>query len=241
MHEGVPDNSGILQPFFQARTSAKPTPHLRKQGNDMESIADRIRDVRRKQGRSALDVSLAAGVSKNTVWELERDPSRSPSVANLRAIAKALGVSEVWLMNGERSNSERAGFHESDAAPWTPPPAKGTRPDQAVDTRVLFKMLAPTARSPATFKLAHSLPDFALMSNDILIVDMNSRAEDGDLVLATATDMQNATQTSIVRRLFKPYLISARLDEANPVLLADGSVVQIRGKVCASFRSPDVR
>lgn len=205
-----------------------------------DTISDRIRETRQRQGRSAHEVSVAAGLSKNTVWELETGPRRSPSVKNLQAIARALGVSDVWLMHGDRRNSAGTGFSESMAKPWAPPPPSGERPDRAFDHKAFLRALAPRARHASTFRLSVSLFDFGLIAGDVLIVDLNGKAVDGDIVLANVADLTTGNANTIVRRLFSPYLVSARLDEPDPVILADGTRTQIMGVVCASFRAPQI-
>lgn len=205
------------------------------------SIGGRIAHVRGQLNRSAREVSLAAGLSPNTVSELEKDPNRSPSVKTLKAIADQLRVSDVWLMNGDTDNHGPAGFSESDAVSWSGPPIPGVPQSQSeAALQRTIRSLAPSARHPSTLKLRRNMPDFGLVAGDVLVIDLNSKAADGDVVVANVTDLTTGSGVTIVRRLFSPYLIAASITEREPSILADGTRTSIMGVVKASFRAPDI-
>jgi len=203
-------------------------------------MQSRIDDLVKRSGRSQRDVSTAAGLSPGAVNDILKNADRSPSVSTIQKLAGQLGVSVSYLIEGERPNRDVDGFSEPMVEPWAPPPSGGQRPDLKRDLTAIARELAPHARHPALFKLNFGLPDFGHLTGDILIVDLNRRAKDGDIVVATVTDLSTGAGSTIVRRLFSPYLISARLDEEQPVILADGARTVIMGIVCASFRAPDI-
>lgn len=60
---------------------------------DAETIARSVAALRRERGLSLDEVASRAGLSKSHVWEMEQGRSRNPSVATVRALATAFGVS----------------------------------------------------------------------------------------------------------------------------------------------------
>ncbi len=71
----------------------------RTQANHDEELGGRIRAVREARGRSLRSVATAAGVSESFLSQVERGVA-SPSVATLRRIAEALGLSVAALFEG---------------------------------------------------------------------------------------------------------------------------------------------
>ena len=60
---------------------------------DVAAIAQAVATLRRERDLSLHDVAARSGLSKSHVWELEQGRSRNPSVAAVRALASAFGVS----------------------------------------------------------------------------------------------------------------------------------------------------
>jgi len=60
---------------------------------DVAAIAQAVATLRRERGLSLDEVASRAGLSKSHVWEMEQGRSRNPSVATVRALATAFGVS----------------------------------------------------------------------------------------------------------------------------------------------------
>lgn len=60
---------------------------------DVATIAHSVAALRREHGLSLDEVAARAGLSKSHVWEMEQGRSRNPSVATVRALAIAFGVS----------------------------------------------------------------------------------------------------------------------------------------------------
>lgn len=201
------------------------------------TLSDRLRAARERSGKSARAVSLAAGLSPNTVAEIESTPARSPRVEAIQKIARVLGVSVDYLIEGHEREGARDGLSENDAAPWTPRRSAGERPDLADHQRKLAQTLCPDARSPTTYSLRAAMPGFALMKGDVLIVDLNKPARTGDLVLATFTDLTTGTGVTVLRRFLAPYLVANDADSDADMLVVDNARTSIMGVVCGSFRS----
>lgn len=201
----------------------------------MTTLHDRLKRVVADSGRSHRNISLAAGLAAGTLSDILKNTDRSPSVLNIIALAKTLGVSASWLIEGQGDNA-LAGFSENETAPWEPPEPSGQRPD--LDYRRLTQLLSPNARSPATLRLARDAAGFGLYQNDILVVDLNRPAQPGDLVIAQVADLGTGEASTALRRYLPPYLVSdTPNDEA---LMADGVRTSIMGPITSSFRAPDL-
>ena len=70
----------------------------------METIAERLKRARKKQGLGVFDLSLMIGVASSTInaWE---NGKRNPSPANLRKLATALKVSAFELQYGDQASA----------------------------------------------------------------------------------------------------------------------------------------
>ncbi len=198
----------------------------------MKTLQDRLREAIERSGRSHRDVSLAAKLNPGMVNDILTNPDRSPNVRNLQKIAGVLGVSTAWLIEGD---TKRDSVSEPAATPWDGAPRDGATTQQA-----LMRALAPNTRQPAAYRLNLSLPDFGYIAGDVLIIDLKGKAQDGDIVIARMADLSTGESQTLVRRLFSPYLISARVDEPHPVVIADGSRTSVIGVVAAMVRAPQM-
>ena len=195
----------------------------------MTTLSNRIKKTRVALGRSAIDVSNAAGLSKNTVNEIERNPDRSPRVEHVQAIAKTLGVSLAYLAEGIASN----GGEITDASDLVSPVIDGHNP-AAIDR--LIEILAPRAKNPIAFSIRQRLCDFSLVQGDLVIVEQTEQANLGDLVAVTLTDLPSGSTRLILRRYLQPYLIAAENKPGQAALVADGVRAKIAGPVVAVAR-----
>lgn len=200
----------------------------------MSDLHTRLAAAVERSGRSARQISVAANMSPGGIGDILRKRS-SPSVDNLRNIAQALNVSFSWLAEG--AEEPRGGFAESDAAPWAAPAISGERPDTTAGWRAIVRALAPQARHPTTMQMQADAVAFGLLRGDVLIVDANAgEPPNGAIVVANVADLTTGTATTVVRRLLKPYLVSADPTENDTPLIADGARTAIMGPVVASFR-----
>lgn len=205
----------------------------------MTGFQDRLRQAIERSKRSPRAISLAAGLSPGTVSELLRDPDRSPSVANLQALASELGTSFMWLAEGKLANDPPSGFSSSAAEPWTSKPS-GERPDFHTAPETLIKTVAPRARNGSTWRARASAPLFGILSDDVLIVDLKRNAREGEIVLATVADLNTGSATTVLRKLATPYLLSADPADTTSPLVVDGVRTVVMGPVVAVVRSPEL-
>jgi transcriptional regulator with XRE-family HTH domain len=183
---------------------------------------------------------MAAGLNAGMVHDIEANPHKSPRLENVQRIAKVLGVSLSYLVEGATGNEAPPGFAESDAEPWMPPRPQGQRPDLAEMQRHLPQMLAPSGRRLTTYRLRTAMPGFALLQGDVLIVDLNTPARQGDLVLATVVDLSTGAGTTLLRRYLPPYLVANDAAADAEMLVVDNHRTSIMGRVSASLRAPEM-
>lgn len=200
----------------------------------MTSLHDRLEEIVSRSGRSRRDISIAAGLAPGTLNDILKNRGRSPSVANLTAIAAVLGISPAWLLDGSSDNLR--GLSESEVESWTPPERSGERPD--LDHKQLARLLAPTARHPATMRININAPGAGLVAGDVIVIDINTPSEAGDIVVAQVTDLSSGEAATVLRVNLPPYLVP--LDFKGETLMADGVRTAIMGRIVASFRAPQI-
>lgn len=201
----------------------------------MTTLHDRLEKTVAASGRSRRDISIAAGLAPGTLSDILNNRTRSPSVENVRALARELRVTASWLIEGTGDNRP-PGFSEGDLSGWTPPAPSGQRPD--LDQTRLARLLAPRAASPATLRLRHAMPGAGLEAGDIVVIDLKTTARQGDIVAVQVIDMESGEAATMLRRYLPPYL--APLGAGGETYLADGARSSIMGPVVASFRAPQI-
>ena len=72
------------------------------------NLGKRLQELRERRGLSITEVAERAGTSYQNIWRIERGAQLDPSIALMRAIARALGVGLDYLSNtfGEDKESE---------------------------------------------------------------------------------------------------------------------------------------
>ena len=74
----------------------------------MQTISDRVRELRRRRGLDQRELASSAGVSMQTVSNLETGRLRDLKVSTLSALARSLGVSPVELLSPASTASPAA-------------------------------------------------------------------------------------------------------------------------------------
>lgn len=190
---------------------------------DMRAILERIAIRAMEIGIKEAEVSRRAGhvdLVRNWRRAIEAGEAINPRYDSLRRVAEALDVPERWLIDG-------TGYAEPLAQParFGGSEVQRFRPASARDTigAELMAAIAPQARHPAAFELRGPQPYLALLTGDIVIVDLQSRAEQSDTVIVNFDADRTGDAVMLIRRYFPPYLLSADLDGGAGVITLDDS------------------
>ena len=72
----------------------------------MTTIHQRIKIARENKGLSQTDLASLINVSPQAVNQWERDDGTTPRQSKINQVAEVLGVSEMWLLYGDRNLAE---------------------------------------------------------------------------------------------------------------------------------------
>lgn len=72
----------------------------------MNSAGSRIRTKRKEIGLSQAHLASLAGISQSAISELETGESKMPSAEALQGLAKALRVTQAWIITGHDGELE---------------------------------------------------------------------------------------------------------------------------------------
>ena len=169
-----------------------------------------------------------AGVDHSTLSKFLNDPSNTAQL-------NTLTVEKLEAAGGIRAYDTApprpvAGLAEGEAEPFI---------GQTMQTGLtdLLRTLTGQANGLDPWIMrSRALEGEGYMPGDILLVDLNASARDGDVVCAQVYDRAGRAET--VMRVFEaPYLVSATTDrQMRKPLLVDNEHVVIRGVVNASLR-----
>lgn len=230
-------------------------------GVDLPELLKRLMAEARTNPKA---LALRAHLGPTAVHDILTGKSRNPTSRTLAALAEALGV-DVGLLVGARSPAPAPlppGCAENDVAPWTglAAPASGGAggsaggntagasaggvglgaDDNPLTPPRIAAALAPNAKRAFTYRLLRSMPAFALLSGDILVVDHGRAPRHGELVLVTFADHETGESNTVLKRLCAPWLLSGDLGGNDaPVALDSSGRAAIVGIVAASFRPTD--
>jgi transcriptional regulator with XRE-family HTH domain len=197
-----------------------------------------VENVRRKQLNwvkavmaartwNASQLAAAAGIDHSTLSKFLNDTTNTAqlSTRSVEGIAEAGGI-PPYMANPP---SQPRGFAEQEAAPYI-----HTMDDPLADA-ISAITKGKNGIDPWVMR-SRALENGGYLPGDLLIVDLNSQAHDGDVVCVQIYDRNGKAETAF--RIFeKPYLVAASSDPAlrRPILL-DGDRAIIRGVVVASLR-----
>lgn len=168
-----------------------------------------------------------AGISQSTLAKFLGDPLDAAHLS-LRSVEKIARVSPIVPYGTEPAGGR--GFGEMDALPFEP--ADG---DDLVVRAIAAAKGGRNHIDPWLLR-SRALEALGYIPGDILIVDLNTRPEDGDIVCAQVYDRAGAAET-VFRLIERPFLVAATLERRHvkPLLIDDEQVV-VRGVVVASIR-----
>jgi hypothetical protein len=140
---------------------------------------------------------------------------------SLEKVAKALGVTVDWLRGDDNKAPTpkpviRAGFAESQAEPWQPPPTLDT-----ADSTAALDWIGENAKHPVHYRVTATVPSLCIQAGDILVVDLNAPPKDGDIILVGATRPDGQSTATLIRRHISGMAISAEPSDPHPALHLD--------------------
>lgn len=205
---------------------------------NIKDLLQRIDAKAKPLGLTDTQLSLMAGgrdLVRNWRRAAAQGKDTGTRTGSLEGIAKGLGVTLEWLTTGyseERTAVQSNGFSEA-ATPYEIAnfPIKDDDPQRA-----LRSIYGPAATTPATFKLTMSLPAFALVANDVLVVDLARVPSPGDLTLVTILDEATTETQTVIRRYLPPYLAGGTLIDTDKPMRTDQFGVTVRYPVVGIMR-----
>ncbi len=100
-----------------------------------------------------------------------------------------------------------SGFRESDAIPFTTEPSD--------NTRQLFGAMLTADHVPEVFVARTDAPAFAILSGDLLAVEMTDHAAPGDIILATIANPDTGEAHTTLRRYQPPWAIPGNIPQTH--------------------------
>jgi transcriptional regulator with XRE-family HTH domain len=209
----------------------------------MRAILDRITLRREELGLSEAAVAQKGGsrdLIRNWRRALDKGQTISARYDSLQLIARALGVSEDWLIHGkgqvQPAMPRVTGMSES-VMPFSFDSDQSSAADSLRAVRAIFDGAATT---PGLFKVGRNLPAFEIASGDVVLADLARLPEPGELALVSVTDDQTATSKTLICRYLPPYLTLGKIGPDVAMLRVDDSGVTVRHPVVGSIRGiPD--
>lgn len=203
----------------------------------MTDILKRIDERLAVLGLDEAQVSQAAG-SRDLIrnWRRGVKLGRNPSARHdkLELIAHALDMTLADLVATDALSPYRApaGFHDT-ATPFDMPKHTNVTTSSQPHITAIF---GSSITTPATFRLATSLPAFSLAADDVLIVDLSRLPVPGELAVVSIHDDDTASAAHVIRRYAPPYLLGGLALATEALLRIDDPSVTVRHPVVASIR-----
>lgn len=198
---------------------------------DLSAILRRIDERQEALHLSDRALSIKATGRSDTIrnWRraVEAGSGRGATLTTLTKVADALDVTAEWLIHGADTKPE--GLAEGEVEPWRPPGG-------VTDAAPPAKWLSDAARRPEYYRIEQTAPAFAMVMGDVLVVDLNAAAADGDIVVVREVDPESGdhAHTKVMRKVGK-FLLPGSVGPTIPQAL-DSNVVSIVGPVVGSFR-----
>lgn len=179
-------------------------------------------------GWNQSELARRGGFSHATLSRFKNDKSNTAKL-DTDTVAKILAVSPVPHYENSRAQIPQ-GFTEREAAPWSA--------DKEVDATVIRMVAAAKADQNAVDPWVlnnRAIENLGYRPGDVLMVDLNTKPEAGDVVCAQVYDRMGNPETAF-RVYYPPYLMGAsNLREYLRPIPVDDRVL-VRGVVIAAIR-----
>jgi transcriptional regulator with XRE-family HTH domain len=205
----------------------------------MQAILDRISGRRAELGLSEAALSEKGGsrdLIRNWRRALDKGQVINARYDSLALIARALNVSEDWLIHGKgevkAEDIPLPGMSEA-ATPFTLKPHATRLDDPQAALRAIF---GPTAATPALFRVNADLPGFELAAGDVVLADLARLPSPGEIALASVVDDLTASAVTMVCRYLPPFLVAGSIGPQLQTMRVDDPGVTVRYPVVGSIR-----
>lgn len=205
----------------------------------MQAILERIRQRIAELGMSEAAVAQQGGsrdLIRNWRRALEKGQQINARYDSLALIARALHVTEDWLIHGKGTVNERppaaTGLAEA-ATPFQLKPHAAAMDDNQAPLRALF---GTAAASPALYRINANLPGFDLVAGDVVLADLARLPIAGEVALATVIDEETANSITLVCRYLPPFLVPGTTGPKVELLRIEDPSVTVRYPVVGSIR-----
>jgi transcriptional regulator with XRE-family HTH domain len=150
--------------------------------------------VLKNKGITQSALAEAIDVNRSYVSELVSG-KKTPSFEMLERILSALEVTPGELLGADENTGAKTGrpqtYAETDVVSFSWPNT----------ARLSIRDIAPDAVAPAAYKAGRSLPAFGILRGDLVIVDVNRKSREGDLVIANVLNDEGHIVTRFMRRV----------------------------------------
>jgi transcriptional regulator with XRE-family HTH domain len=183
--------------------------------------------VLKTKGWRIAELSRRTGMNPSAFSHFKNDPQNKAQLdpSTIAAISEASGIPPLQLIEPVAVR----GLAEQESAPYEAVPL------ESIDGAVKALKAGRNGIDPWVLK-SRSLENAGYLPGDVVMVDLNARPEQGDIVCAQVYDRLGRAET-IFRIYEHPFLIAATLDRNlfKPHLIDNDRVI-VRGVVIATFR-----
>jgi DNA-binding phage protein len=203
----------------------------------MKPTSDEIRQWLRgalaKSGLNPAALAKKASIAPSTLTRF-LGGSGNLSFDTVTKISHATGIAPPMTPEEPESLAPAPAFFENEGEPFDYLSAE--RPKTRVDTALAALIGDRPAADP--WRLASTvLEDAGYLPGDILVVDLNARPVEGDVVCAQVYQWQKGTADTVFRIYKPPFLLAAtRILLLRKPLLVDNETVIIKGVVTDALR-----
>lgn len=172
----------------------------------------------RQSGKTQTALADAIGVKKGFMSEI-LSGKKAPSLDTLIAIATALevGVGDLFEAPEIRASAPtKPGLSEGDATPY-----EWRTASRINNTNQLLAVAKSGVKHPETYKVLHDTTWLSLLAGDILVVDLATPPEDGDIILIGLTDANGFNAKTLLRRFKDGAALSPEPGADDPVISLD--------------------
>lgn len=185
----------------------------------LHRIETRLAELGMSPRAASLKAKLSGDAIRNWQRRVSTDPTRvGINASSLEAVARALDVDMVWLMQGGTAEAQRAqpGLSE-EASPYIP--------SAPIDPNPIRALFSDRARNAAiTHRAIVDMPGFDIRAGDLMVCDLARLPETDEVALAVSVDTNAGTSATMVRRYVPPFLISGDALHPDTIELAKANL-----------------